>query len=381
LEYVQYTSLHHWLALFRRRLPLLLAMVALLVGLGVLRWLIDDPPEPHAVTAILALGAAELPAEGFPPPGEGPLVLPRDHGAKPDQLAEYWLFAGSLAAGDGRQYGFQLALLRVALQAEKPVRESAWATRDVYRGHLVITAADTEARASERYSRAVLGLSGAANEPMRVWLDNWRVEYDEVAKAFRLQASDTDHGLDLELSLPPDEPLALEGSGYRGYWLSGLAAEGELTLSGRSIPTSGRALVDRLWGRTLPIGRGQLALSRLWLELDDGSALRCMQLRRRADGGTPIGECLLHRPNGTSERFEGDRLSLEPVGNGWRKLAGVHYPLHWNLQLADHGAGLRITPLVDEQGVFAGSVWSGTVRVDGHWTGWGLLELSNYAAR
>jgi len=367
--------------MLRRNLPLVVAMATLFgLGIGGMLWLTYySLPSSHTEPAMLALNELVAPAGEFPPPGDGPLSWPRDHSAKLDQFAEYWLFAGLLAGNDGRRYGFQLALFRLALQVEEPVHESAWATRDIYRAQLLITAADDVAHISERYSRGVLGLSGASNKPLRVWLENWQVEYDEETMALHLKAADAAHGLDLRLAPPADEPQVLGGAGYRGYWIPGLVAEGELTLAERRIAVSGRALLDRLWGRALPIGRGQLALSRLWLELDDGSALRCRQLRRRAGGGTPIGECLLRRPDGTSERFEGSRISWEPVEAGWRNLGGVSYPLRWRLQLAEYGSELRITPFADEQAPFAVPLWSGTVEVNGRSTGWGLLELSNYA--
>lgn len=365
--------------MLRRNLSLVVATITLLgLGVGAMLWSADQPSS-QAQAPVLALGDLAAPGKEFPPPGDGPLRWPQDHAAKLEQFAEYWLFAGVLADKEGHKYGFQLALFRLALQPNAPVRDSAWATRDIYRAHLVITAADDVSHASERYSRAALGLSGARAEPIRVWLENWQLEYDEESRTFHLKADDGAHGLNLRLALPPGEPQVLEGPGYRGYWMPRLAAEGELTLAGGNISVSGKAMLDRLWGRALPIGRGQLALSRLWLELEDGSALRCRQLRRRAGGGTPISECLLRRPDGSSERLEGNRVSLEPLEQGWRTLKGVRYPLDWRLELAGYGGELSVSPIFDEQAPFALPLWSGTVEASGPSAGWGLLELSNFA--
>jgi predicted secreted hydrolase len=335
---------------------------------------------PASGPAAPALLPIELPSPAgeFASPDEGPLDWPRDHAPKPAQRAEYWLFAGSLSDPDGGRYGFQLGLLRIALQADEPVRDSAWATRDLYRGHLVITAAGGAPQGGERLVRAALGLSGASAEPVRVWLEDWQIEYDAPAAAFHLRAVEATHGLDLRLALPDAEPFDLEGPGYRGYWVPGLEAEGNLTIDGRRRPVSGRALLDRLWGRALPVGRGQLALTRLWLELDDGSALRCEQLRRRTGGGMPVGECLRRGTEGARERFGRDQLHLEPTGGGWRNLGSARYPLSWRLQIPDATPELEITPMAEERALFALPLWSGTVRVGGHAGGWGLLELSNY---
>ena len=366
--------------MLRHRLRLIVVMLVLfgLLSSG-LRWLTNSQPAPDTQTATFGLINLAATASDFPEPGDDPPDWPRDHGAKRDQFAEYWLFSGLLADSDGRQYGFQLALFRVALQTDEPFRDSAWATRDMYLAHLVVTAAGATPHMGERYSRAALGLSGDDYEPIRIWLENWQVEYDQKAMVFQLDATDADYGLALRLVPPADEPLVIDGADYRGYWWPGLMAEGELTVAGRKIGVSGRALLDRLWGRALPVGRGQLALNRLWLELDDGSALRCHQLRRRVGGGTPLGECLLRRPDGSSERFVRDRVTLEPVEDGWRDLGGVRYPLSWRLQLADYGPEIQISPLADEREQFASPMWSGTVQVRGRPPGWGLLELSNYA--
>jgi predicted secreted hydrolase len=360
-----------------------LQIIAMVVLIGLVisgpRWLTDSPPSARAETATSTQSYLDVPVGGFAEPGDEPLNWPRDHGAKRDQFAEYWLFAGLLTDNYLRKYGFQLALYRLALQPDEPLRGSAWAARDIYRAHLVVTAAGAAPQVGERYSRAALGLSGARKEPIRIWLENWKVEYKEKAMMFHLDAADADYGLNLRLVLPAAEPIALEGAGNRGYWLPGLTTDGELTLAGHSLSVSGSAMLDRLWGRTLPVGRGQLALSRMWLELDDGSALRCSQLRRRAGGGIPLGECLLRRPDGSGDRFERGAISLEPDEDGWRDLGGANYPLSWRLQLAGHGPALHITPLADELDPFTTlPMWSGTVQVSGSSPGWGLLELSNY---
>jgi predicted secreted hydrolase len=366
--------------LTRRALQIVATVV--LSGLVIigLHWLTGGRPSSSTEAVTFGLNDLRDSAGAFPEPGDDPPEWPRDHGAKQDQFAEYWLFAGVLADNDGRRYGFQLAVFRLALRADEPLRNSNWAARDVYRAHLVVTAAGEASYASERYSRAALGLSGAEHEPIRIWLENWQVKYDEKAMMFQLDAADAGYGLDLRLVLPAGQPVVVDGTGYRGYWWPGLAAEGQLTLSGRSISVSGKALLDRLWGRVLPVGSGQLALARLWLVLDDGRALRCRQLRRRAGGGTPLGECLLRRPDGSSELLERNRASLVPAEKGWRSLNGVRYPLAWHLQLADKRTELHVEPLAEEHEPFALPLWSGTVLVSGGSSGWGVLELTNYAA-
>lgn len=361
-------------------LPLLALTVTLWAAIDGLRGIVVDVAGHGREIAPAGPGHPHFSADRFAEPGNEPPDWPRDHGAKPDRPVEYWLFAGSLADDAARAYGFQLAFFRAALAAGEPTRESAWAASDAYRAQMVVTAAGGSSEVGVRYSRAALGLAGAGRNPIRVWLENWQMHYDDEARTFHLDAADTDHGLSLRLSVPEYPPVVVEGAGYSGYWLPGLTARGTLTVAGRELPVGGQALMDRLWGRILPAGRGQLALSRLWLQLEDGSALRCRELRRRAGGGTPLGECLLRRQDGSSERFGRDRVGLEPETDGWRNLGGLRYPLYWRLELAGQGPPLRIRPLADERDGFGSPTWSGTVEVSGRAGGWGLLELGNHAA-
>jgi predicted secreted hydrolase len=366
--------------MLRRKVQLTAAMAAIAgVAFGGVLWLKDgslsqerERPPAAAFADLLEL------AEQFPYPDDLPLNWPRDHGAHLDQFAEYWLFAGLLVGSDERRYGFQLAMFRIALQPDKAERESAWATRDIYRAYLVI-AADDALHITERQSRAALGLSGAGDQPVSVWLENWQVEYDEEAATFDLEAPDAAHRIKLRLALPAVEPYELAGPGHRGYWAPGLEAEGELTLEGRSVSVTGGATLDRIWGRALPFGSGQVALTRVWLELDDGAALRCGQLRRRAGGGTPVTECILRQSDGISRRFDSSQVALEPVREGWQEVRGTQYPLNWRLELPALDLKLRIAPFGDIQAQFSLPGWSGIVHVNGASAGWGLLELSNYA--
>ena len=61
---------------------------------------------------------------------------------------------------------------------DAPKRESAWATREVYRGHVVlVTEAQRRGAGEERFSRAALGIAGHHAGEQRVWLDDWSLRY------------------------------------------------------------------------------------------------------------------------------------------------------------------------------------------------------------
>lgn len=329
---------------------------------------------PGAPLGLLAPGRLESLAEAFPEPDDAPLEWPRDHGARPEQFADAWLFAGLLKDGDGRRYGFQLGFWRIALQPEAVRRESAWAARELIAASMAISPEGGRARGGERFSRAALGLAGAGRQPARAWLEDWAFSFDEASGTFLLCAAEGDAGMELRLQVPEAMPVAVAGHQHRGYWWPGLSAQGVLRVADRQLAVSGHAMLDRLWGRALPAGRGQLALSRIWLELADGTALRCEQLRRKTGGGTPLGECLQlgHGRDGG--------ISIEPARDGWRDLEGTRYPLHWRLQFAARDEVLDLRPVPGEPPEASGSGWRGTIVVAGQDDSWGLLDLSNFAA-
>jgi len=313
-------------------------------------------------------------AAAFPEPGDAPLALPADHAPKPGQFAESWLFAGLLRDAGGGAWGFQLVFQRVAVQAEALSRDSAWATRQLWRARLVVEPAGARAVAEERLSRAALGLAGATESPAAAWVEGWRFAMDESGDRFHLEGAAGGAGLNLSLALSARAPVAIERPPYRGYWWPGLEARGTLVWQGRELQVSGGAMLERLWGRGLPVGRGQLALATLWLETGDGMSFRCEQLRRRAGGGSPQTECRAAPPASM------DELALAPDDDGWQTLGGVRYPLRWRLRPGADAVPLVLSPLAAADAVSLDGAWSGIMVLPGDGAGWGLLQLSNFAA-
>jgi len=356
---------------------LLLAFVVVGVAALAMRMLYDPADDVDAGTPQLALEGIDRLAAGFPRPDEAPLRMPEDHGAKLGQFAEYWLFGGRVTDEAGAVYGVHLAFYRLALAEEPVERDSAWATRNIYRARFSVEPVGASARSEERLSRDALGLAGASRGPT-VWLEDWRFTIRDDGATLLLESVASDAGMKLRLGRPDDPPLPIDGELYRGYWWPGWQVEGMLEIAGESVPVRGDAMLDRLWGQALPVGRGQLALTRTWLDLGEKGVLRCAQLRRRAGGGTPLTECI-SRPSALAEE-----VVLAPADDGWREFGASRYPLAWTLD-APSLEQRRLAPLGDPRPQAEGS-WFGLIAVGDEpvaegGPGWGMLELSNFSLR
>lgn len=371
------------------------AIPALMVLIGLWAWDgVHRGQAPEAGTLDLAdlLGEGD---DGFEPArGTWSFRFPADHGAHTEFRSEVWSINGQMLAEGGQRLGFQLVFLRLALTPEPKKRESAWAADQIYRAHFALTdEAGDRFTTEERFSRAALGLSGSTDDPAGVWLEDWSLAADgRGGLRLRTRAK----GRSLALDLVPGKPMLREGqvepsglgmgagAGFHFYLMSRLSLSGTLESDGVPLSVTGYAWFDRAWG-DVPVPRGQVALDRFALQLDDGRDLLCLRLRRRDGSGTPIPSCLLIGVDGSVETFRRRDIRLEPDGVWRSPVDGTVYPAAWRLRLPLLGLDLAVNPLVQDQELnFALRVWSGSVSVDGMdrsgtVTGRGFLELTGYS--
>lgn len=274
-------------------------------------------------------------------------------------------------------------------------RESAFATDTIFAGELLLVGPaelDRGAVRAQRVSRAALGLAGAeADETgvQRVWIEQWALSR-EVDGSWVLRAEAD--GVDLELEMSPlKSPIVLDQETLAGapsqpgqasvsfYSQSRLVASGSLRAGAIEQKVHGLAWLDHGWGalsEALAGGQGQLVANRFQLQLDDGSELACLHLRRRAGGGTPVPSCVLVGVDGEQLVLRRRDLTLMPSEGGWVNLAGVEHPLGWQLVIPAHELELNIEPLFDGADsatisrplADASSSWRGAVRLSG-WRG------------
>ena len=360
-----------------------LGLVAALLLAGLYLWINDSdiPASAAPLSPASLLGAAD---EFADPPTEWEYRFPADHGSHPEQFGEYWWLAGHLHDDAGRTRTFQLAIYRLALARERADTDSRWGTRDLFRGQLLLEhAASDRFPAEERFGRDAIGLSGS--DETGVWIEDWSIAHDPDCGCFRLSASSANSRVDLTLHPTTPVPVPIRGipgldalePGSHGYWWPGLRVSGELEDQGLLASVTGDAMLEHLWGRRLPVAQGQLTVNRLWLSLADGSAVRCVQLRRRGAGGVPLGDCLMLSPDAKPVRVASRALAPADPRNG-------SYPLHWKLESEEHEIALAIgAPTERAAPEFRLPLWSGLMQSEGSLDGqpvqgWGWLELSGY---
>ena len=330
-----------------------------------------------------------IPDEGFQrPSGSWRLNLPLDHGAHPGMRTETWVLGAHLRTAEGESVGIQLALARVALvPPDAPKRESAWATREVYRGHMVlVTEAQRRGAGEERFSRAALGLAGHDADEQRVWLDDWSLRYGkgEHRDQIRVEARLDDTSVDIVLTPGKSSMSVDEEEGrapFRGFALSRLTAEGFLQRPSGKHSVSGLAWLDHMWGE-IPLPIGPVVWDRVQLHLDDGSDVSMVRTRRRDGRGNATARGYRIDAQGEVERFEAAVTDMTPTRASQHQRDATRYPLYWRLRARD--LDLEIEPLVEDQAYdFSASVWSGVVVAHGRSrgrpvSGMGYLELTGY---
>jgi predicted secreted hydrolase len=321
--------------------------------------------------------------------------FPKDHGPHPGFRTEWWYWTGNLSTADGHEFGYQLTLFRSALAPGDEPRTSAWGTRYVFMGHLALSdIGGGRFHATERFSRAALGLAGARTEPFRVWLEDWSAEaVGDGALPMKLTA--WGDGVSLSLVLEGGKPPVLQGDrglarkgpapGNASYYysLTRMPSRGQVTVDGRAYEVTGESWMDREWS-TRPLGENQVGWDWFSLHLSDGSELMYYQLRQRDGSPDPFSAGTLVPARGEPVRLSREDVRLE-VLDTWKSPRGTTYPARWRLSVPSQRLSLDITPaLADQELPVSVRYWEGSVRLSGTREGQpvqgrGYVELTGYS--
>lgn len=322
---------------------------------------------------------------------DGPVVLPRDHGAHPGFKTEWWYVTGWLQTKEG-PVGFQVTFFRSRLPFDDG-NPSRFAARQVIVGHVAL--ADPRAGHlihGQRIAREGFGLAEAATGDTDVVLDDWRLVRNKDG-TFSTHAGT--HEFVLDLTFAPTQVALLQGD--RGYSRKGpgadeasayfsiphLAVSGNLTRGRKSEAVRGEAWLDREWSSSLLDPRS-VGWDWAGLNMDDGSAVTVFRVRdaqgqpvwtggsiRAADGTLSI-----LGPNDVT--FASRRLWRSPR-------TGTEYPVETTVvvKTPDGARRFELRPLLDDQELDSRSTggpvyWEGAVQVEG---GRGYLELVGYGGK
>ncbi|MCF6231769.1 MAG: iron ABC transporter permease [Rhodobacteraceae bacterium] len=305
------------------------------------------------------------------------LEFPADHGAHPDFRIEWWYLTANLRGDDGRDYGVQWTLFRLAL---KPQEAPGWQSPQMWMGHAALTTPDRHFVA-ERMARGGIGQAGVNAAPFEAWIDEWRMSGDDLNR-LDLQASGVNFAYDLRLAATG--PLVLHGvDGYSVKSAAGQAShyysqpsyqvEGVLHLPGGKVKVTGQGWLDREWS-SQPLAADQTGWDWFSLSFSDGAKMMGFALR---GGEAPFVSGTWINSDGSVMAIDGDMLQLDPLE--YTQVEGRDIPVIWRVRLAQMGVDVIVTAL-NEQAWMGTSFpyWEGPVQVSGSHSGVGYLEMTGY---
>ena len=356
-----------------------------------------DVPSAEIQMPDVASANADIPPGFVMADGSRPLRFPEDFGAHEDFRTEWWYYTGNLETPEGRHFGFELTIFRVAslpTTVELPT-DSQWYDHSLYFAHFAVSDISSENfYAFERYSRPGPGLAGAQGDPYRVWLEDWNIMEQEPG-VYHLQAAQVD--IALELTLTDEMGVVLHGeNGYsRGgenvsnaaYYYSQprLRAEGFVRVDGARYPVSGLAWKDHEFSSGL-LDENQIGWDWFSLQFEEGQALMLYQLRQRDGGISASSSGTFIAADGTPQPVQNTEFEIR-ILEEWRSphSQGV-YPVAWEIQLDEPSCLLEVHPWMADQEINFPAVtyWEGAVHFEGMCNGIpargnGYVELTGYA--
>ena len=315
------------------------------------------------------------------------LEFPRDHGAHPDYRIEWWYQTASLEAQDGRLYGAQWTLFRVATTPA-----DASADSQIYMAHFGLSWPDGH-RGWQRYARGSsndeMSRTGVGINPFIAWLDDWELAgSSQQLTPMRVKARQDNYSLNLRLSSSKDIVLQGDngfsqkhpnGGGSFYYSHPFLLAEGTIEIEGKLVQVTGRAWLDHEWSSQF-LQADQAGWDWFSLHLDSGEKLMLFQLRGKQKSLANYQHGVLIHPNGDSTVIDPDQITLQALKN--HPVYGRQLPLEWRILLPGLGRNIHLRPLHSNQWMDLDfPYWEGVVIATGegaHNSGRGFMELTGY---
>lgn len=322
--------------------------------------------------------------------------FPQDHGPHPQFRTEWWYFTGNLDDRNGRPFGYQLTFFRICMSSKPVTAVSPWQTNEFYTAHFALS--DITGRtfhSHERFNRAAMGLAGAKEHTLHVWLDNWSVE-PQRKNIFPLRLRATQDDVAIDLMLEQGKPPVLQGDqglsqksaepGNASYYysLTRMPTSGTIHIRDQRFAVHGSSWMDREWS-TSALGDDQVGWDWYSLQLSDQREIMFYRLRKR-DGSTDIYSAgTLVSPDGTVQRLGHQDVEIATLSHSKSPRSGALYPARTRLNLPKEELVLEVAPLLADQELDVSvRYWEGAIAVRGTAqgvpvNGRGYLELTGYA--
>lgn len=319
------------------------------------------------------------------------MQFPRDEGSHPEFRLEWWYVTGWLNEA-ARPLGFQVTFFRVRpdLAQDNPSR---FTPRQIVIAHAALSdPALGQLSHAQRAGRAAMGLAGADEGGLRVWIDDWTLAQERGGYRCRVPAREAS----LDLVFRPTQPPLLQGaaglsrkgprpeSASYYYSLPHLAVSGTVARDGQSARATGQAWLDHEWSSQY-MDDEAAGWDWIGLNLEDGSALMAFRMRGQ-DGGRFWAGGALRAPDGRTRVLRPGEIDFVPLREWRSPRTGAVYPVACELRAGD--LTLQIEPLFDDQEhdtrASTGTIyWEGAVRAtrSGQRAGLGYLELTGYWRR
>lgn len=324
-------------------------------------------------------------------------LFPRDHASHPKFKTEWWYYTGHLTSDQGRPFSYQLTFFRVGVRQPDLRSQSAWAFNTLYFAHFALT--DIQGRKfifDEKIGRGALGMSGAATDRYKVWIDDWQAELE--GDMHHLQAVAAEMAVDFRLTSekPPvihgengvSQKATGLGNASHYYSLTRLATAGKLIYQGQTFSVQGMSWMDHEFSSS-QLANYQSGWDWFSLQLEDGKELMLYVLRHRDGSPDPFSSGTLVNPQGKGQHLKFADFTIQPLQTWTSPRSGAVYPAGWKLTLPQQGYELELYPTIPDQELVTSqstqvTYWEGSVLASGTHNGQpvkgqGYVELTGYA--
>src|SRR4051794_34170039 len=282
-----------------------------------------------------------------------PLHFPRDYGAHPETVTEWWYITGWLEEPSGGALGMQITFFRSRprVQEENP---SAFAPKQLLFAHAALSdPASGRLQHDERSARAGFGLAAVGEETTDVHIDDWSLRLVGDRYQARIRARE----FELALDFLPAQPVLLQGqSGFsrkgplpgqasRYYSFPHLIVSGRIIATRRSRAVTGRAWLDHEWSDNY-LAKGAVGWDWIGINLDDGAALMAFRIRDK-QGGDYWTSATYRARDGSVRTLPPLQVRFQPLRRWRSPHTGVEYPVATRVRAGD--LILDLQPLMDDQ--------------------------------